>query len=385
MTARRVLLFYPPNSRSVAIETLCKAIKEGGHELIVLTLSAKGSLHDSLEKNGIKTFSYPQAKKRRWKYFRFFKQSRYLTSFCRQHKIDAVWSHLQEANIISIMAQPFLKPKLVTFRHHAESAYYAEFGKKMGMKRSRGEAFLDKVINRYARLIVVPSSGVWYGMEKYEKCKMTKVKLVPYIYDFTTYPQPGMEKVNTIRKQYTCDLLLIMVSRLIPSKQHMPVFRIVKKLVNEGLSVKMLVMDEGPLRAELEKFIADNKLDGHIILTGYQEDFVNYMMAADLLIHPSVTEASNNVVKEMGLLEKAVAVCRNVGDFSDYIEENKNGYFLETDDPDRSIESVIRNLYEHPGKIKELGRQLKKDVLKRFSDSPENRQRFLDLLDQNHS
>jgi glycosyltransferase involved in cell wall biosynthesis len=377
---KRVLLFYPPNNRSVAIETLCKAIKEGGHELMVLTLRARGPFHEFLEKNGIKAFSYPQPKKRAWKYFRFFKQSRYLIRFCRQNKIDAIWSHLQEANIISIMAQPFLKPKLVAFRHHAESAFYAEFGKKMGMKRSKGEAILDKFINRFARLIVVPSSGVLYGMEKYEKCKMIKVKLVPYIYDFTTYAQPDMEKVNTLRRQHTCTLLLIMVSRMIPSKQHMPVFKIVRKLVDEGLSVKMLVMDDGQLRGELEKFIADNNLADHIILTGYRNDFVNYMMAVDLLIHPSATEASNNVVKEMGLLEKTVAVCRNVGDFNDYIEENKNGYFLQRDDPEASIESVIRDAYGHPEKIKDFGRQLKKDVVKRFSDSPENRQRFLDLL-----
>ena len=54
-------------------------------------------------------------------------------------------------------------------------------------------------------------------------------------------------------------------------------------------------------------------------MVGFREDFVNYMAAADLLIHPSLTEASNNVVKEMGLLQKGVAVCRHVGDFNDFI------------------------------------------------------------------
>jgi glycosyltransferase involved in cell wall biosynthesis len=380
MTARRVLLFYPPNNRSVAIETLCKAIREEGHELIVLTLTARGTFHDFLEKNGIKTFSYPQSKKRGWKYFRFFKQSRYLIRFCKQHEIDTVWSHLQEANIISIMAQPFLKPKLVIFRHHAESAFYAEFGEKMGMKRSEGETFLDTIINRYAKLIVVPSSGVWYGMEKYEKCKMSKVRLIPYIYDFTSYQQPDAEKVKALRNQYSCKLLLIMVSRLVPNKQHMPVFRVVKKLVDEGSSIKMIVMDDGPLRPELEGFVQKNDLTGHIFMVGFKEDFVNYMSAADLLIHPSLTEASNNVVKEMGLLQKGVAACRDVGDFNDYIVEGRNGYFLERNDLLQSIESTIRDAYAHPDKITSFGAELKKDVLKHFSDSAENRQRFLDLL-----
>jgi glycosyltransferase involved in cell wall biosynthesis len=377
---KKVLLFYPPNKRSVAIETLCNAVHESGNELVVLTLTARGPLHEKLESYGIKTFSVPQKYDRRWKYLRFFKQSRLLVRFCRQNNIDAVWSHLQEANIIGIMAQPFLKAKLVVFRHHAESAFYAEFAGKFRMRRSKGEVFLDKIINRFAKIIIVPSSGVWNGMKKYENCNMKKVLLLPYIYDFSAYPQPDPEKIKTIREQYSCQLLLIMVSRMIVSKQHKPVFEILKKMLSEGMSIKMIVMDDGLLRPDLEMFIKKNKLESHIILTGFREDFVNYMAAADLLIHPSLTEASNNVVKEMGLLEKGVAVCRQVGDFDDYITADRNGYFLESSNLEQTIELAIRDAYANPGRLKSFGRELKKDVLKYFSDSPENRQRFLDLL-----
>lgn len=331
-----------------------------------------------LEQRGIKTFSYVLVRKQSWKYF--FRHARFLLRFCRQHRVDMVMSHLQEGNIIAVIAQPFLKAKLITFRHHAESRFYAEFGEKFGMKRNRKEIFLDKIINRLAKKIVVPSTDVWNGMKKYEKCNMKKVLLLPYIYDFSAYPQPEQEKIKIIREQYSCQLLLIMVSRMIVSKQHMPVFEILKKLVAEGMSIKMIVMDDGALRPDLEMFIKQNKLESHIILTGFREDFVCYMAAADLLVHPSLTEASNNVVKEMGLLEKAVAVCRHVGDFSDYIEENRNGYFLESGNLMQTIESAIRDAYNHPDKIKDFGRELKKEVLQRFGDSAENRQRFLNLL-----
>jgi glycosyltransferase involved in cell wall biosynthesis len=289
-------------------------------------------------------------------------------------------SHLQDANLVALLAQPFLKAKVIAFRHHAESAFYAEMGDKFGMKRNKNEVRIDKMVNRLAKKIVIPSSGVWESMEKYEGCDMRKVQLIPYIYDFTTYQQPDAEKVNALRNQYSCKLMLIMVSRMIAAKQHMSVFEVVKKLVDEGLSVKMIVMDDGPLRPELETFIEKNNLSDNILMTGFREDFVNYMAAADLLIHPSLTEASNNVVKEMGLLQKGVAVCRNVGDFNDYIIENRNGYFLERDNLKPTIEKAIRDAYTHPEKIKSFGAELRKDVLKRFSDSTENRQRFLDLL-----
>jgi glycosyltransferase involved in cell wall biosynthesis len=379
MGGKKVLLYYPPNRRSVAIETLCIAVHEAGHELIVLTLTEKGTLHDSIEKKGIRTYTHVLERKRSSVYF--ISHARFLIQFCKDHKVDVVWSHLQEGNIIAVIAQPFLKAKLTTFRHHAESAFYAEFAEKLGMQRSKKEALLDKIINRLAKKIIVPSSGVWYGMEKYEKCNMDKVELIPYIYDFSAYQQPDAEKVTSIRQQYACKLLLIMVSRLIASKQHMPVFEAVKKVVDEGLSVKMIVMDDGLLRAALEAFIDKNGLQDHIFMIGYKDDFVNYMAASDLLIHPSVTEASNNVVKEMGLMQKGVAVCRNVGDFNDYIEENRNGYFLDNNDLTAAVEKVVRDAYADNAKLKQFGNELRKDVFLHFSDSAENKQRLLKLLD----
>jgi glycosyltransferase involved in cell wall biosynthesis len=105
------------------------------------------------------------------------------------------------------------------------------------------------------------------------------------------------------------------------------------------------------------------------------------MAASDLLIHPSLTEASNNVVKEMGVLEKGVAVCRNVGDFNDYIEEGRNGFFIDRDNLKQTVEKIIRIAYKDKEKLAVMGKELRKDVLRLFDDLPENRKRFTDLID----
>lgn len=375
---KRILLYYPPNKRSIAIETLCKAVKDAGYEMVVLTLTERGAFHEALEKMGIETHSYVLPRKPTWRYI--LKHTRYLINFCKQYQIDAIWSHLQEANIMAVLAQPFLKAKVVTFRHHAESAFYAEYGEKFGMERNKNEIRYDKLINRLAKKIVIPSSGVWESMEKYEGCDMKKVVLAPYIYDFSGYAKPDTIVVKKLRDDYHCHLLLIMVSRMVASKQHMTVFEIVNKLKREGLSVKMIVMDDGMLREELEQYIRDNDLVSDIIMVGFRSDFINYMDAADLLAHPSLTEASNNVVKELGLLGKTVAVCKDVGDFNDYIVEGQNGFFIERKELKESLERIIREAYTHKDKLAGMGKELGKDVIRLFSDSPENRKRFIDLI-----
>ena len=138
-------------------------------------------------------------------------------------------------------------------------------------------------------------------------------------------------------------------------------------------------MDDGPLRPELEAFIKINQLEEYILLVGFQKDFINYMAVSDLLIHPSLTEASNNVTKEMGLLEKTVAVCRDVGDFNDYIYDQQNGYLMDRSVIKSEIKRVVLDAYHHPENLIKMGKNLKQDVLNKFNDSPVNRKGFIEL------
>lgn len=362
----------------MAIETLCKAVVDAGHEMIVLTLTERDAFHAQMESLGIPAYSTLMNRKPSWKYF--LNQARFLIKFCKEHKIDYVWSHLQEANMIALLAQRFLKAKVVTFRHHAESAFYAEYGQQFRMQRNKNEIRFDKVINKLARVIVVPSSGVLEGMKTYENCNMSKVVLAPYIYDFSKYGKPDIGAVKKIRDENACHLLLIMVSRFVPSKQHQPVFEVLDELVREGLDLKMIVMDDGPLRKGFEAFTKEHKLQGRVSFVGYRSDFINYMAAADLLMHPSLTEASNNVVKEMGLLCKPAAVCKDVGDFNDYIRDRENSFLMKRDNLKEEIRKVLIDACKHKGVLPEYGARLREDVLHIFGDSAANRQRFLNLV-----
>jgi glycosyltransferase involved in cell wall biosynthesis len=360
------------------METICKTVVEGGHELFVLTQCERGPFHDDVEKMGIKTSTYVLPRKPSWRYF--FKHTRYLIKFCKKNEIETIWSHFPEANVIAIIAGRFLKVKVAAFRHHDESDFYANYGKQFGMVRSKKEIMLDKFINRFANPLVVLSEHVFHSIVTYENGNKKRLVVCPLIYDFPKYGSPDPLKVEGIKNKTRCQLRLIMVGRMYQSKQHMPVFEVVNKLIKEGLSIKMIVMDDGPLRPALENFVNQNYLSDHIMMPGFCDDVINYMYAADLLIHPSLTEASNNVVKEMGYLKKPVAVCDGVGDFNDYISNNECGYIMQRSDLKNSIESVIRDAYINKGKLAEMGINLKKNVENRFSDTPENKKRFLGLV-----
>lgn len=350
----RILFYYPSNKRTISIESLIRELIKKGHQITLLTLCEKGDLHTELEQIGVKTFTHVISKNNSLLYH--FNQAAYLVHFCRDNNIQSIFSHLQQANIIAVFAQYFTKAKVIIFRHHD----YA---------RNKKESRADKIINRLASLIVVPSSGVQRLMLKNERVQPKKIKIIPYIYDFGEYKKPDQAQVATIRKHYNCHLLLIMVSRLVPQKRHHLTFTVIHKLVKEGYNIKLLVMDTGTETEMLETFIRDNHLENNIFLLGYKTNVIDYIGAADVLVHPSISEASCSAVKEAGLLEKRVIVCKGVGDFDEYIVDGENGYVLDRDQTEEQLTMILKKIFNEKKSFSILGSKLKESVMANFSAS----------------
>ncbi|MBA3663520.1 MAG: glycosyltransferase [Bacteroidetes bacterium] len=258
-----------------------------------------------------------------------------------------------------------MKTKVIVFRHHLQSVQFTD--EKIYIHPN--EIRMDKIINRLGRKIVVPSMGVYKGMEQFEKVNLKKVSIIPYIYDFSKYKSPNPQKIEEIKTHYPCKLRLIMISRLVKLKRHHLVFPVIKELVQNGYDIKMLVLDQGPEKDNLMEYINNNGLSESIILIGYTNDFVNYMAACDLLIQPSLSDASNSAAKEMSLFGKPVAVSNNVGDYNDYVKDNVNSYLIPVSDSSRHIKNIILHAYNNPQKLIVMGELLKKEVISRFDAS----------------
>lgn len=361
---KRILVYYPSNKRSVAIESELIEFRKLGHEVLFLTTCEKGDIHDKLNEEGFKTFTKVLKNSNPISYY--LNNILFLIRFCRSNKIDLVFSNLQHVNFIAVLAQFFMKSKVIAFRHHFKFNK-GHFG--IPLQVNKTEILFDKVINRLAKKIVVPSSGVYNGMLQHEKVKKEKLSIIPYLYDFSQYGVPDKVTVEKIKEQYPAKLRLIMIARLIPFKRHILIFPVIKKLIEKGHDIKLLVFDEGPESKLLNDYIQQNKLENHIFMLGFRRNLLDYMKACDLIIHPSITEASNNVIKEIGLQEKVVAVCKNVGDFDDYIEHGKNGYFMDITQPEKDAEIIIETIYKNPELAKTLGKNLKSTIHSTFGDS----------------
>jgi len=343
------------------METLLISLGDYGYNIIVLTTSKKGDFHKELERNHIETYENEVISTISLVYY--LKQWLFLILFCKKHKIDFLHSHLQQANIIAVFAQFFIKAKCVIFRHHCNFIVPGAKG------QNRTEKFFDKIIHLLAKKVIIPSFGVKNEIVKNETTDINKYIVLPYIYDFSKYASPNDEVVAEIRKQYNAELLLLFSSRFIELKRPFVALSVLKTLIENGLDVKLLLLDDGPLKNEMQKYIIEYNLSDKAFIIGFRKDYINFFKACDILIHPSLTDASNSTVKEMALLEKCVIVCKNTGDFDEYIINNENGFLVNKENTVDEMVKNISDLYHNREKMKILGTKLKHVVLNKFSSS----------------
>ncbi len=375
ISEKNILFYYPSNKNSNVLETIITSIKNSGYPIIVLTTCEEGDFHKSLKIEGIKVYTHQIPKK--WPIIYYIKQIVYLVRFCHKQKVNVVLSHLQHANIISVFAQYFTKARFIIFRHQFRFQIYSE-DKSIGYNRN--ELLFDNIINRLSKIQIVPSNAVLKGMIEHEKANSKKIRVLPYIYDFNKYKQPNPNAVNLIKEKYPCKLRLIMCCRLVASKRHMLVLKVAHKLIQEEHDIQLLILDEGPEKNTITNFIKKNNLNQRVHLIGYTNDFSTYMSACDLMIHPSLSEASNSAVKEMGYFKGSVAVCEKVGDFDEYIKNDFNGFIMPLINTEQALEKIVREAYTHKEKLKEMGENLHQTVIKKFSSRGDILKLYLDLL-----
>ncbi len=186
-------------------------------------------------------------------------------------------------------------------------------------------------------------------------------------YNFNLYASPNELRTKNIREQFKAEVLLLSASRLTTYKHPEAGIHLVKKLLDLGMDVKLAILGRGEMQGQLEALILELQLQNKVFMPGHVENVLEFMAAADFFIHPSLLDSSCVAVKEAGLVKRPVIVCKGVGDFEDYIVNEKNGFLI---DPYKFIESgseIVHRHFRNRDLLTKMGENLRTSVLERFS------------------
>lgn len=279
---------YLPQLSGVAtsIEILKHKLEENGHAVYIFTTTDPRAIS---EKNIFRYESVP---------FLFFKERRIALTFfgpvvkkVRELKIDIIHTHTEfSMGMLGATAAKFLNLPLIHTYHtwYAKYLHYLWDGKLITEDTVR---VLSKLFCERADTIIVPSETIRevlfeYGVNQPIQIIATGVPL----------SKPTEENIIAdLRRQLAIketDYVLLSVNRLAEEKNLLTLIKKTGALCQKAANIKLILVGDGPQRAELENYVHKHQLGERILFAGMvpHDEINKYYQLADLYVNLSLSE-----------------------------------------------------------------------------------------------
>lgn len=302
---------------------------------------------------------------------------RELLGLIRRGRIQLIHAHHFDPNLLAWLATAVQgETRLVVGRHYSDLIYQLT----RGVKRSAYLA-LEGRVNSHADRIVVPSTTIRDLLVFRQGVTAEKVKVVPYAVDLARYESRPPFDAGGIRKRLGLEgsFLIATVGRLDALKGHAYLFEALQQL---GLpDTVLLVVGDGPLRAELETAAAAMGISGAVRFLGWRTDTLDLISATDAVVQPTLSEAFSSVMVEAMALGVPL-VMSAVSGAVDLIENDKDGLLVPKGDTGALATAILR-LYQDSWFRASIGAAAREKVFRELSVPrvvPQYEQVYLEAL-----
>ena len=191
-------------------------------------------------------------------------------------------------------------------------------------------------------------------------CRREKTKIVrtgrtdkEFLYFSGSQQQDSRELRRGLCKGKDPEVLVMIVGRVVPSKQIDHAFLCIKELNRKEKKFDLAVVGEALLEEEKlyqKKLLAlagNLEIDDCVHFTGYRKDILKVMQAADVIVMTSKYEGLPNVAVESALVGTPI-VTYSVSGAGEVIESGKTGFIVGNGNYEE-MTRAIRTIVENPG------------------------------------
>lgn len=361
MKPLRVVLFiqhFPPylGGAEIQAKLLAEELARQGHQVEIATTRFRKGLDSRSTLGGAAIWRLPTVR------FRWLKLPVNLLLGCVAglrlgRRVDIFHAHcLSPFSLGGIIAAKLLRRpvlvKICSVGHQGDIARIRGFGP--GSLLWRGFRCSD--------LFVAPTAAV--AREVIENgVQADRVALIPSLFAAQA-PSPGGRSRGESRRQLGLSdkTTLVYVGRLDKDKGLSALMEVWPILARER-DIQLLLVGDGPMRAEIESWRTGNNVEGSVKLAGWQPDPNPWYEASDILVFPSHSESFGNVIVEAMTHGLAVASTR-VGVVQDW-PENVPVSVIDIARPDEFI-ATLATLVEDEAERLRLGTEAAEFISGRY-------------------
>ncbi len=163
------------------------------------------------------------------------------------------------------------------------------------------------------------------------------------------------------RKKEDSEVIITYVGRLAPPKDLKTLLKAIKPLTG----VKVLIVGDGELRNEVEKYVLKNELSEKVFLLGEREDVPEILANSDIFVLPSRWEGLPFTIIE-SMMAGLPIVASKVGGIPELVDDGVTGFLVPPGDH-LSLAQAIKKLIDDKNLREEMGRNGREKALKLFT------------------
>jgi len=254
---------------------------------------------------------------------------RQLTRYIKEHGVDIVHSHGYKADILLGFLPVSCRGAPMVATVHGYTG---------GSLKMRAYEIIDVAARRFMQSVIYVS----HTMPENKKVH--------------AWPNPNtdvivngipVESEQTLSIEMTEELiqfkgdsfLLLSIGRLSTEKNYLLLLGALRKLVQRGLDVKLVLVGAGGESHSLMKAVEDKNLEQQVLFTGYRKDAVGFMAVADAYVITSLTEGLPITLLE-AMRAKLPVVSSAVGGIPRVIKHDEQGLLFESENADELIKCI---------------------------------------------
>ncbi|WLD92988.1 glycosyltransferase [Alkalihalobacillus sp. AL-G] len=298
---------------------LLSLLQQFNNEEVVLGIFQKGEFYREAKALGLPTQLFEQ--KNRYDVSIIFRMKNYI----KKNNFSILHTHGPRANTFGLILKK-LCPDIqwVTTVHSDPKQDFIKGGIK-------GKVFT--AIN----LKVLDNIDHYFAVSDRFKVMLTELGIdkekITTIYNGISFEEPTTNKVDRKELQLKDeDFVISMIARLHPIKGHEVVLNSMKGLLDEGhRNVHLLLVGEGPQRADIEAQLYNLDLGEYVHVLGFRKDVHAILELSDVKLLASFSESFPLVILEAARARVPV-ISTDVGGVQDLISSKELGWIIPVND-----------------------------------------------------
>lgn len=356
MTERLTIGFfsdtYAPqiNGVTTLLQILDRLLTRRGHRVVIFAPSYERSGPGT--EDG-KVFRFPALK------FAFHKESRLTIPYHQEawrvfQELDVIHSHTPfSLGVLGIhVARKQGIPHLHTY--HTLFTEYLHYLPRMlrptpKMVRSISAAFCNR-----CDAVTVPSTPMVGELRSYDV--RVPIYLLPFGMDLEDFSQAAGTDLRRDHAISRDERVLLCAGRLAREKNVSFVLRAFERVRERLPGVRLVIVGDGPARAELEREAEALDLFPDVIFTGYLpwRTLIDYYKGADLFVYASVTETQGIVFMEALASGLPIVAVGAMGAL-EAVDHGVTGLLMDEDADEREFAAAVLSLLRDEARLREMG------------------------------